>query len=85
MAGIDGESVRANVLLMLVWQSPSSDTAALQFRLLAAESGRLYQTLPPRLARIGGTTSPRNLWATVLYAWLRGTPSSWPIPLKKFR
>jgi hypothetical protein len=38
-------------------------------------SGRLYQTLPPRLAPIGGTSSPRNLWATVLYAWLRGT--SW--------
>jgi hypothetical protein len=73
LAGIDRESVRANVLLMLVWQSPGSDAAARQFRLLAAESGRLYQTLPPRSAPIGATSSPRNLWATVLYAWLRGT------------
>lgn len=74
VAGIDRGSVRTNVLLMLVWQSPGSDAAARQFQLLAAESGRLYQSLPPRLAPIDGTSSPRNLWATVLYAWLRGTP-----------
>jgi hypothetical protein len=73
-AGFEEGSSRWYVLLLLVWDSPNSD-AAEEFRKLAAESGRLYQTLPPRFAPVYTTTSPRNLWATLLYGRLRGT--SW--------
>lgn len=68
-----GNKCQDTRLLFLVWGGPQADAAASEFGLLAAESGRLYQTLPPSLAPIHGTTSPRNLWATVLYSWLRGT------------
>jgi hypothetical protein len=71
---IERESGRSNVLFLLVWDGLTSDAAAEEFRQLAAESGRLYQTLPPSIAPIFGTTSPRNLWASVVYAWLSGTP-----------
>jgi len=68
-----GNSRRESRLLFLVWGGPQSDAAAEEFGLLAAESGRVYQTLPPSIAPIKGTTSPRNLWATALFGWLRGT------------
>jgi nucleoside phosphorylase len=61
------------VLLLLVQGGLQGDEAARLFCDLAAESGRLYQTLPAHIAPIHGTTSPRNLWSTVLYGWLKGT------------
>jgi hypothetical protein len=68
-----GNKRQESRLLFLVWGGPQADAAANELDLLAAESGRLYQSLPPSLAPIHVTTSPRNLWATVLYGWLRGT------------
>ena len=60
-------------LVFLAWGGDLADVAVEEFTLLARESGRLYQTLPPSLAPIHGTTSPRNLWVSVLYGWLHGT------------
>ncbi len=75
VAGVERETDTRHPLRMvfLVWGGSQADSAVDELTHLAAESGRLYQTLPPSLAPIHGTTSPRNLWATVLYGWLRGT------------
>jgi hypothetical protein len=70
---VDGQTGRRNVFLLLVKGGQEADEAAKQFGDLASEAGQLYQTLPPNLAPIHGTNSPRNLWASVLYGWLRGT------------
>jgi hypothetical protein len=59
--------------LALVKGGQQADEAAQHFCELAAESGRLYQTLPPSLAPICMTTAPRNAWATVLCGSLKGT------------
>jgi nucleoside phosphorylase len=72
---VDKVSGRSNVLLSLVQGGEEGDQAARLFCALAAESGRLYQTLPAHIAPVHGTTSPRNLWSTVLCGWLQGT--SW--------
>jgi hypothetical protein len=71
---VDRQSGRKNVLLLLVKGCQQADEAAQHLSDLASESGRLYQTLPPFLAPVHGTTSPRNLWATILYGRLQGTP-----------
>jgi hypothetical protein len=59
----------------LFWGGPGSTEAAREFRRLAVESGRLYQTsLSTDVAPSGGTNSTRNLWANVLFGRLFGTP-----------
>jgi hypothetical protein len=60
-------------LFFLIWGGPQADAAAEEFNLLAAESGCCYQSLPPSVAPIDGTTSSRNLWAAVLYGRLQKT------------
>jgi hypothetical protein len=70
---VEKDGIRLGRVIFLVWDGPGADGAAHDFRRLAVESGRLYQTCPPAIAPIGGATSPRNLWAAVLYGWLRGT------------
>jgi hypothetical protein len=73
-SAVERTTAISSLVFLLIWKGPEADAAAADFRCLAAESGRLYQTLPPTLAPISGTTSPRNLWATALYGWLSRTP-----------
>lgn len=66
-------ATRLKRLVCLLRGGEESANAASAFDSLARESGRLYQTLPSFVAPIQGTTSPRNLWASVLFGWLRST------------
>lgn len=64
---------RLTRLLCLLRGGEDAAEAASTFDKLARESGRLYQSLPPFVAPIQGTTSPRNLWASVVFGWLRSS------------
>jgi len=67
------EGGQANVFILLVRGGDDGAAAASAFCDLASESGRLYQTMPAHTMPVHGTTSPRNLWCSVLYGWLQGT------------